>query len=117
MWFSDFLFSAADVVQPEPLCPSGKGNLSALKGGATLKSRRGWRKQDNQQYKARQDRLNSSRKHRPEDHSANGCEVDFVESNVEESSSTRKIVQAKEVNILIPMSFLISYCVYSHMIM
>lgn len=40
-----------------------------------------------------------------------------MESNVEESSSTRKIVQAKEVNILIPMSFLISYCVYSHMIM
>lgn len=33
----------------------------------TLRGRRGWKKQDNQQQKARQDRLNSSRKHRSED--------------------------------------------------
>ena len=48
----------------EPLCPSAKGSSPNQKVSTNLKLKRGWRKQENQQYKARQDRLNNSRKHR-----------------------------------------------------
>ncbi|KAL2651050.1 hypothetical protein R1flu_019178 [Riccia fluitans] len=47
---------------------AGKLSSPALKGQISARSRRGWKKQDSQQQKARQDRLNSSRKHRSEEH-------------------------------------------------
>lgn len=52
------------VAVDDLVCPSVKGNSLSQKVTTNLKLRRGWRKQENQQYKARQDRLNCSRKHR-----------------------------------------------------
>ena len=59
----------------EPPCSSAKGSPPNQKVSTNLKSRRGWRKQENQQYKARQDRLNNSRKHRNDDLCASNEEV------------------------------------------
>ncbi|BBM97151.1 hypothetical protein MPTK1_1g03380 [Marchantia polymorpha subsp. ruderalis] len=61
----------SSLSSPTPF--AGKGSSPTSKGQPVSRSRRGWKKQDNQQQKARQDRLNSSRKHRSEDH------VDFNE--------------------------------------
>lgn len=72
---------AANQASSELGGPSGKENSSIVKASAHLKSRRGWRKQDNQQSKARQERLNSSRKHRPDDHSADDFDPRFVDCN------------------------------------
>ncbi|CAM6083672.1 unnamed protein product [Calypogeia fissa] len=62
---------------------AAKGTPGSSKGHVTVRGRRGWKKQDNQQQKARQDRLNSSRKHRSED---NG---DAADVSVTGSSSDR----------------------------
>ncbi len=65
---------------------SAKGSSPILKGSTQWK-RRGWRKQDNQQQRARQDRLNSSRKHRPDEQGGDVHEVKSVVTNLTSSST------------------------------
>ncbi|CAM6037021.1 unnamed protein product [Sphagnum compactum] len=65
---------------------AAKGSSPILKGSTQWK-RRGWRKQDNQQQRARQDRLNSSRKHRPDEQGADVHEVKSVVTNLTSSST------------------------------
>lgn len=52
----------------------------------TVRARRAWKKQDNQQQKARQDRLNSSRKHRCEDH-GDAADVSLSQSTSDHGSA------------------------------
>lgn len=73
------------IAVDEPLCPSAKGNSPNQKVSTNLKLRRGWRKQENQQYKARQDRLNNSRKHRNDELCVNNEDVHVRKAKVNHS--------------------------------
>ncbi|KAG0621501.1 hypothetical protein M758_3G025100 [Ceratodon purpureus] len=75
----------------EPPCSSAKGSPPNQKVSTNLKSRRGWRKQENQQYKARQDRLNNSRKHRNDDLCASNEEVHVRKSKANLSAEVNEL--------------------------
>lgn len=76
--------SALVVKVDDLVCPSVKGNSLSQKVTTNLKLRRGWRKQENQQYKARQDRLNCSRKHRNDELCVSSEETSVRNVEVEE---------------------------------
>eukprot|EP01018_Ginkgo_biloba_P004060 Gb_34638 [translate_table: standard] len=61
-------------------------NGSTIRCAVPFRSRKGWRRRDNQQQKARQERLNNSRKSRHEDHQER-VKVGLAVDSIVESSS------------------------------